>query len=524
MAKKTAAAPNKKELTSEQQYTRTGRGKKRPGQPEGSGPSAPESMEEYIIKQISDKYDPWTNPDLTEDNLAEDIVEQCGRYIRHTENGWMIWSAVDGCWKSKEFAEPVVQWIVRHFGRLKLDSATEEYMDGLRHATHLLNSNGINAVMTILKRDKRIAMSREDFDIDTDVVNIKGELYNLRRSGEVRPVEPEDYITKSRQYKPAKKIDDKMPPLPPQFLNFLKKITSKDGVERPDLMLWILFYFAYSMTGETGASFFVNFHGGGQNGKSVLLKLMMALAGDYAKAIHPDIVIENRFASPFILSGLQGVRLGVLSDAGEGQLNMKDLKPLTTGDTISAPVKFQSDLELQSVMKIAVGSNHRLTLKNAGMDAKRRVRMVPFDYTVPDDEIVPDLEKKLLEEAPEIERFLIYLAGKYYENGGGVKAFPPCAVIDEASKEYLESQDLVGRWIKDNTEPLKGAEEGVDELFKNFLAWCDGENIRKKMGKNKFGEHLSFHLKEKKHTNKGTVYLNIKLTGSTPPLPDKGGG
>jgi len=520
MAKKPASAPDKKELTSEQKYTRTGKGKK---QTERKGPSAPESMEEYIIKQISDKYDPWANPDLTEDNLAEDIVEQCGRYIRYTENGWTVWSAEDGCWKSKEYAESAVQWIVRHFGRLKLDSATEEYMDGLRHATHLLNSNGINAVMTILKRDKRIAMTREDFDIDTEVVNYKGELYNLR-SGEVRPVEPEDYITKSRRCKPAKKKDDEMPDLPTQFYNFMKKITSKDGVERPDLMLWILFYFAYSMTGETGASFFVNFHGGGQNGKSVLLKLMMALAGDYAKAIHSDIVIENRFASPFILSGLQGVRLGVLADAGEGQLNMKDLKPLTTGDKISAPVKFQSDLELQSVMKIAVGSNHRLTLKNAGMDAKRRVRMVPFDYTVPDDEIVPDLEKKLLEEASEIERFLIYLAGKYYEDGGGVKAFPPCAVIDEASREYLESQDLVGRWLEENTERTQGAETDANELFKDFLAWCDGENIRKKMGKNKFGEHLSFHLKEKKHTNKGTVYLNIILTGTTPPLPDKGGG
>jgi putative DNA primase/helicase len=158
------------------------------------------------------------------------------------------------------------------------------------------------------------------------------------------------------------------------------------------------------------------------------------------------------------------------------------------------------------------------------MDARRRVRMVPFDWTVPDSEIVPDLEKKLMEEAAGILRLLVYFAGEYYKNGGGAKAFPPCKIIDEASKEYLESEDLVGRWLKENTEAAPGAELEVNDLFKDFLTWCDGENIRKKMGKNKFGEHLSVHIKEKKRDNKGIKYLNIKLTSKTPELPDKGGG
>jgi len=158
------------------------------------------------------------------------------------------------------------------------------------------------------------------------------------------------------------------------------------------------------------------------------------------------------------------------------------------------------------------------------MDAKRRVRMIPFDYIVPDDEIVPDLEKKLLEEAPEILRCLIFCANKYYEMGGGAKAFPKCEVIDQASKEYLESQDLVGRWVKDNTEASFGYDVSLDDMYKNFQAWCAGEGIKKVMGKNKFGEHLSVHLKEKKHTNKGTVYQNIKLTGASPPIPGSGSG
>jgi len=517
MAKQPAKKPDQ-EKTTQEYYVHKGTKKarsKKPGDYKDAALSG--RMADYVIQQIPKQYDPWENNDLSEDDVVEDIVIHCGRYIRYSESGWMGWNAEDGCWKGEEYAESMVQWIVRHFGRLLAESATEERYEELRFARGIRNSSGINAVMTILKRDKRIAVLRDSFDTDPAVRNCLGDLYNLK-TGEVRPCEPEDYITKSDRYKPAEVEDeDKMPDITPEFKKFIMQVTSKDGIERPDLALWVLFYFGYCLTGETGASFFVNFHGGGQNGKSVLLKLMMSIMGDYAAPISQDIIIENRFASQFLLSGMHGIRMGVLADAGEGQLNMKLIKEITTGDPMNVPMKFKKDSTLRSVCKLAVGSNQRLSLKNTGMDAKRRVRMVPFDYTVPDEEIVPDLEKKLLAEAPQILRLLIYFARQYYKVGGGARAFPACEVIDEASKEYLESQDLVGRWVKEKTEPMQGNEEDLSDMYKNFQAWCANEGIKKVMGKNKFGEHLSVHIKEKKHKNTGTAYLNIKLTG--PPLP-----
>jgi len=510
--------------TPEQQYVLKGQKNKRSTLPEKEDSALAGRMAVAAIKQIPKEYDPWADNDLSEDDLAEDIVQHCGRYIRYcAEVGWMGWSAEDGCWKGEEHAESMVQWIVRHFGRLLAEDASDAMPEEQRFARHIRSSGGINALMSILRRDKRIAFTRDQFDNDPSLLNCKGDLYNLR-TGEVRPVVPEDYITKSVSCKPADIKGKDKPKIPAQFFEFMKKITSKDGEERPDLAKWIMFYFGYSLTGETGASFFVNFHGGGQNGKSVLLKTMMSIFGDYASPISQDIVIENRFASQFDLANLPGIRLGVLADAAEGQLNMKMLKEITTSEPISAKVKFKKDFILRSVCKLAVGTNHRLTLKNAGMDAKRRVRMVPFDWTVPEEEIVPDLEKKLMEEAPEILLMLIKYAGEYYRRGSGAKAFPACEIVDEASKEYLESQDLVGRWVENNTEEAKGNEETVDNLYKNFCAWCAGENIRKVMGKNKFGDHLSVHVKDKKRTNKQVIYLNIKLTGEQPPLPDKGSG
>ena len=519
MAKQAAKTP-------EQNYARKGVRKALTdkGKSDSRDASLSGRMAAAVIEKIPKDYDPWENNDFSEDDFAEDIVENCGRYIRYCDNEWIGWNAEDGCWKGEEHAESMVQWIVRHFGRLMADVTTEDMAQETRFVRRIRSSGGIKAVMEILKHDKRICVTRDQFDTDPAVLNCKGDLYNLR-TGEVRPVEPEDYITKSAFCKPAKAESKEQPALPPLFLDFIRKITSKDGVERQDLAKWIMFYFGYSLTGETGASFFANFYGGGQNGKSVLLKLMMSIFGDYAAPINQDIVIENRFASPFILAGLPGIRLGVLADSPEGQLNMKLIKEITTSEPTIAPVKFKKDFTLRAVLKLAVGSNFKLTLKNTGMDVRRRVRLVPFDYTVPDEEIVPDLEKKLLEEAPEILRMLIYFAGQYYKKGGGAKAFPKCEIIDEASKEYIESQDLVGRWVSDKTEACHGNEEKADDLYRDFRKWCEEkEKVRKIMGKNKFGDHLSFHVKDKKRTNKEIIYLNIRLLDTSPPLPDSGSG
>jgi putative DNA primase/helicase len=213
------------------------------------------------------------------------------------------------------------------------------------------------------------------------------------------------------------------------------------------------------------------------------------------------------------LAGLPGIRLAVLADAKEGRLNMKDLKPLISGNTMNGQRKFLKDFTFRPVCKIAVGSNHRLKLPSTGMDVKRRVRMVPFDYTVPEEDVITHLDKVLLEEAPEILALLIYFAGQYYAAGGGPRAFPVCQAIDETSREYLESEDLVGRFVQDRTEPSPGAETAANDLYKDFEKWEEAEGIRKKMSRNTFGDRLKVHVPGKVRKTSGVYYLDIKIKG-----------
>ena len=495
-------------------------------------------MAAYIIDRIpEEKKEFFDTYDINEVHLATAIRDSCGRYIKYCpQEGWMVYRADEGRWTDR-YAEAAVQRVITHFGELLFERALETNTGEKTFARRILSSAGINAVKNILKHDVTISIEREKFDADPDLLNCMGDLYSLR-DGHTRAALPEDLFSKSTAYRAAELSRDRdgnwtCPKMSKKFEAFLDKVTSKDGARRTDLVAYILQYFGYALTGDTGASFFVNFHGQGKNGKSVLLNLMLDLFGSYATALPRDIVIENRFQGQFDLAGLPGVRLAVLIDAPKGQLNMDQLKSLISGDKVKGKRKYKDDFEFTPVCKIAVGSNPKLKLSDTGLSVRRRIRMVPFDYIVSDEEAVMNLHKLLLkEEGEQILSLLIYFANKYYREGEGPKAFPACKVIDEASREYMDSQDLVGRWIKERTDTRPGPvqpgvnTESYDALYEDFKKWMGTEGIHKVMAKNTFGEHLGVKLEKKRirQLDNELHYLNIKLKHSATSPPDTGGG
>jgi len=485
-------------------------------------------MAARIIEKIPEYFDIYDNYDINEAHFSRAIVETCGRWIRHCpQTGWLVYREDEGRW-TEVCAEAAVQRVIIHFGNLLWENASQANAGEVSFARRILSSAGINAVKNILKHDTVIAVEQDRFDADPDLLNCMGEAFNLR-TGESRKAAPEDLFSKSVMCKAAPLKKDKdggwiFPGMPKKFEDFLDKVTSKDGGRRVDLAYYILSWFGYCLTGDNGASFFVNFHGGGANGKSELLSMMLKLFGDYAAPIPQDIVIENQFQGQFDYATLPGLRLAALLDAPEGRLNMRNLKSIVSGEELNAKRKYLKDITFSPICKIAVGSNHKLKLKDTGMGVRRRVRMVPFDYIVPDGEKVVYIHKKILkDEAPEILAMLIWFAREYYRKGEGPGAFPPCKVVDEASEEYVNSEDFVGRWKEERTEAAPGNAERSEDLYEDFRKWAEKEGTRKVMQKNTFGEHLGGSTKRKRFGNK-YFYLDIKLKYPANPPLDPGGG
>jgi putative DNA primase/helicase len=468
----------------------------------------------FIISQIPEDFDVYRNYDVNETHQAMALIDCCGRWIRYCpEIGWLVYHPEDGCWKEK-YAEAAVFTVVEHFAHLRWENAEDESSE-VRFAKSMLSASGLAAVMRIVKNDQRVVQHQERFDRRPELLNCRGEVYDLK-AGTHRPAEPEDYLTKSTRTgvwgKPEGAGET---PLPEKFLEFIGEITGKDGEARLDLAHYLLFYFGYALSGDMGAGFFVNFHGQGRNGKSALLSLMLELFGDYGAAIPEDLVLENPRASGFDLSEIPGVRLGVVADAPDGHLNMKSMKPIITGDPMSAKRKFRENLQFKPVCKIAVGTNNRLKLRETGLGVQRRIRMIPFDYTIPEEKVDVFLKDKLLEEAPLILALLIGMAREYYKKGGGPRAFPPCEVVDAASREYMASEDQIAQFLEEKTEAAEGAQVTAADLYKAYLAWCDDQGIRKKLSANSFGDRMTARKVERKNTGTARVYAGIRLL-----LPD----
>jgi len=91
----------------------------------------------------------------------------------------------------------------------------------------------------------------------------------------------------------------------------------------------------------------------------------------------------------------------------------------------------------------------------------------------------------------------------------------PLKFLDENSIKlsFTEKKEIVKRYVKDSIEVMHGHELPLAEIYKDFYSWCGREGIRKIMGKNLFASCLSFHIIERKKTERGTVYLNIELKG-----------
>jgi putative DNA primase/helicase len=464
----------------------------------------------FILSRIPPDFDIYRNYDLNETHQAEAVIDCCGRWIRYCpERGWLVYNEENGCWTEKR-AEAAVFAVVEHFAHLRWENAESDAKE-LRFCTSMLSASGLMAVIRIIKSDPRIVQGQEHFDRRPELLNCTGEVYDLK-AGTHRRAEPEDYLTKSTRcgaWKPEPAGEK--PLLPERFLEFVGEITSKDGAQRVDLAHYLLFYFGYALSGDMGAGFFVNFHGGGRNGKSALLGLMMELFGDYGAAIPEDLVLESPWASGFDLSEIPGVRLGVVADAPDGHLNMKDMKPIITGDPMSARRKYRENLQFKPVCKIAIGTNNRLKLRETGLGVQRRIRMIPFDYTIPEEQVDVFLKDKLLEEGPRILALLIGMAREYYQKGGGPRAFPACAVVDAASREYMASEDQVAQFLEEKTEAAEDAQIAAKDLYQAYLAWCDEQGIRKKLSGNSFGDRLTARKIERKHTNKARLYVGIRL-------------
>ena len=157
----------------------------------------------------------------------------------------------------------------------------------------------------------------------------------------------------------------------------------------------------YYITGETKEQIFHIPYGSGNNGKSIWVAVQTSILGSYARQIPISTFIKQKNQSSeklWTMAQLRGVRWVYAGEPNLGDvLDQSFIKMATGGEKISARFMREGLFEFTPKFKFTLETNDLPGLPQGLTFAmKRRIRIPPFKVQVREEDIIRDLDKKLL--------------------------------------------------------------------------------------------------------------------------------
>jgi putative DNA primase/helicase len=407
------------------------------------------------------------------------MVHHHGADLRYSYqlSRWYEW---DGCRylpDSSGGIERRAKDTISHIYNEAADAEDDERKALARHALRSENRSRIEAMIAVAQSEPGIPINPTDLDRDPCLLNVLNGTIDLR-TGELRPHRRRDLITKLAPvtYDPTAKA--------PEFEAFIDRIM----LDRDDLVSFVQRALGYSLTGINSERVLFILYGGGRNGKSTLLETVAGVIGDYAGNAPPEMLLSKREAGiPNDLARLPGTRFVSATETGEGRrLDEPKVKAISGGDTISARFMRGEWFDFKPTFKLWLGTNHRPVIRGTDHAIWDRIRLVPFDYRVPDDSRIPDLAAHLIEkEAPGILAWLVKGCLLWRSAGLGMPE-----AVTQANASYRSDMDTLAGFMEDRCVVDKNATAAAGDLYNAYRHWCDNAG-EKSVTKQSFGRTLA---------------------------------
>lgn len=436
-------------------------------------------------------------PELTEEGMATEFERRFRDNLRHVaETGkWLEWNGA--AWR------PTLPGTAYHFARNIIRTRNRQEDGKTREKTG--KSAFCAGVETFAKRGP-LAISIESLDADPWLLGTPGGIVDLR-NGKLRAAMPGDFITKQNAIAPAARADC------PLWFRFLEDATNGDNA----LIRFLAQFAGYALTGSTREHALLFIFGPGGNGKSVFLNILKTILGDYCVTAGMDTFTASRGGDkhPTDLAMLHGARLVTATETEEGrQWAEARIKAMTGGDPVTARFMRQDFFTYTPAFKLMIAGNHKPGLANVDEAARRRFNIVPFTHKPPKPD--RELENKLQSELPAILRWAIEGCLDWQAHG----LIRPQVVVD-ATAEYFEAQDVIGRWIAERCILAQHLEDKPGAMLADLKGWC-GKNGEAAPTAQQFRGALERHSGLRCVTVKGQ--RRVKGIGLQPPEGGGGGG
>jgi putative DNA primase/helicase len=406
---------------------------------------------------------------LTELGNSERFASAHGERYRYVKpwGKWLVW---DGRrWRRDEIgseiaaAKDVVRALYEEASLAAKLAANGDEQAGARAkalaqwANTSARANAIAAMLKLAQSEDPIAATPEMFDRDRFTLNVSNGRLDLR-SGTLHPHRPDDMLTMLApvDYDPTAAC--------PLWDAFLARV-----LPDPEVRVWLQRFAGYCLTGDVGEQLLAFLLGMGANGKSVFLDVLLAIVGDYGLRAAPDLVLaKHGEAHPTELADLEGKRVVVCSEIEQGRAWAEGTIKRITGDTTLTARRMRQDFyTFEATHTMIIAANTKPTVRGTDHAIWRRMRLVPFDVTIPPAERDKGLVARLLEESPGILAWAVRGCLDWQRNGlGEAKA------IDAATEVYRADQDTLGHWIEESCVLLSDAFTPMGTLYESYSAWC----------------------------------------------------
>ena len=368
---------------------------------------------------------------------ARRLVKRFGDRIRY-HVAWREWLIWDGRrWNEDRqgrivcFAKSTVEKIFREAAAAR-DESTREAL--AKWAIASQNCSRIKAMIELAKTEPGIPVNPDELDAHDMLFNVLNGTLDLR-SGILREHRRKDMLTmlSPTRYDPQAKC--------PLWDGFLDKFLGAEA----GIIDFLRRAAGYAMTGDTSEQCMFFPFGDGANGKSTFLLTLNAVFGDYSRTIDPKILTaKDHDQHSTELCDLDGPRLIITVEVEDGQRMAESLlKRVTGGDSIRARRMRKDPYEFVPHFKLFMAANHKPSIRGTDFGIWRRIRMIPFEYTISEAEKVSGFGKQLEGELPGILAWCLRGCLEW-QSGGGLR---PPEVVTQATEEYRREQDGVQRFI-----------------------------------------------------------------------------
>lgn len=405
---------------------------------------------------------------LTDAGNAERMAEKFGRDLKYiaSQRSWLWWTGTHWRKDAKKAILMAAKSTARSIRGEALSAPPEIYARVCDWAARSENRYRLEAMIVLAGAEKVMAREAADFDKDPWLLNCGNGTLNLL-SGELRPHSRSDLLTKNV---PVEYLSDAQCPL---WDRFMAKIQPSEEVRS-----YLQRAVGYSLSGSVEEQCLFFLYGTGANGKTTFLETLKSLLSDYAVRVQSKALLTKSWRTgtgptPNI-ARLRGTRIAMTSELESGgYLDESLIKDLTGGDSLVARHLYAGLFEFLPTHKIWMAGNYKPGIRGRDLAIWRRIRLVPFNVTIPRNEQDKQLMTKLRLELPGILRWTVEGFRDWRASGLG----EPLEVV-QATREYEGEMDRLSEFIDACCTVDSGLKVRTTHLYQIYSDWCKANEMR----------------------------------------------